>query len=323
MSELVVVTDTDLPGTERVLEILRAGGLRTRVARCRTEDEVIEAAADATALMVQWAPITAKVLDRLERCRFVGRLGIGYDMIDVEAATARGIAVANTPDYCVEEVAAHTIALVMAAGRRLFPLDRAVRRSRWAVTEDAPAAFRPSRTTLGVVGFGRIGSRTAAHAAALGFPVVVHDPHVTDHVITAAGHRPAGLEATLAAADVLSLHVPLTARTRHLLDARALARLPRGAVVVNTCRGGLIDEAALAGAIRDGHLAGAALDVFETEPLPAGSPLRDLPGVILTPHAAWYSPQALDELGERTARQVVDFLDRRPVPSIVNPEYVR
>ncbi|WP_433472459.1 C-terminal binding protein [Spirillospora sp. CA-142024] len=323
MNDLVVVTDTDLPGTDRVLDILRAGGLRARLADCRTEDDVIAAAADATALVVQWAPVTARVLDRLERCRFIGRLGIGYDMIDVAAATARGIAVANTPGYCVEEVAAHTIAFVMAAARRLLPLDLAVRRHRWAVSEDGPAAARPSRTTLGVLGFGRIGSRTAAHAAALGFDVVVHDPHVAGGAIRAAGHRPAGLDEALAAADILSLHVPLTDATRHLLDARALARLPRGAMVVNTCRGGLIDEAALAAAIRDGHLAGAGLDVFETEPLPADSPLRDLPGVVLTPHAAWFSPQAMDELGRTTARQVVDFLNRRPVPSIVNPEYAR
>ncbi|TDC97598.1 C-terminal binding protein [Actinomadura sp. 7K507] len=323
MSDLVVITDADLPGTERIMEILRAGGLRTRLAQCRTEDDVAEAAADATALVVQWAPVTAAVLDRLERCTFIGRLGIGYDMIDVEAASARGIAVANTPDYCVEEVAAHTIALVMAAGRRLFPLDRAVREHRWSVAEDAPAAFRPSRTTLGVVGFGRIGSRTAAHAAALGFRVVVHDPHVPGDAVHAAGHRPATLDQTLAAADIVSLHVPLTGGTRHLLDARSLARLPRGALVVNTCRGGLVDEAALAAAIRDRHLSGAALDVFETEPLPGDSPLRGLPGVILTPHAAWYSPQARADLAETTARQVVDFLNRRPVPSIVNPEYTR
>ncbi|WP_131735452.1 C-terminal binding protein [Actinomadura roseirufa] len=319
--DLVVITDIDLPGADGVLGILRAAGLRARVARCRTEGDVVEAAAEAAALVVQWAPVTAAVLDGLPRCRFIGRLGIGYDMIDVAAATARGVAVANTPDYCVEEVAAHTMALVMAAGRRLLPLDDAVRRHRWSVTEDAPAAFRPSRTTVGVIGFGRIGSRIAAHAAALGFRVVVHDPNVPDHDIEAAGHRPAELAGTLAAADVLSLHAPLTAGTRHLLDASAIARLPRGALVVNTCRGGLVDETALAAALGEGRLSGAALDVFETEPLPADSPLRDLPGVILTPHAAWYSPQARTELGETTARQVVDFLNRRPVRSIVNPEY--
>lgn len=323
MSELVVVTDADLPGTDRILEILRAAGLPATLADCRTERDVIEAAADATALVVQWAPVTEQVLRRLARCRFIGRLGIGYDMIDVAAATARGIAVANTPDYCVEEVAAHTIALVLAAGRRLATLDRAVRAGRWSAADDAPGAVRPSSTTMGIVGFGRIGSRTAAHAAALGFRVVVHDPHVPDATVAAAGHRPAGLDATLGAADVLSLHVPLTADTRHLLDRAALGRLPRGALVVNTCRGGLVDEAALADALRAGHVAGAALDVFETEPLPADSPLRDLPGVLLSPHAAWYSSESRRELGETTARQVVDFLNRRPVASIVNPEYVR
>ncbi|WP_219506123.1 C-terminal binding protein [Nonomuraea ceibae] len=323
MSDLVVITDADLPGTERILELLHAAGLRATLARCRTEADVAEAAAGASALMVQWAPVTGEALDRLPDCRFIVRLGVGYDMIDVSAATARGIAVANNPDYCVEEVAAHTIALIMAAGRRLFELDRAVRHGRWSAAEDAPAALRPSRTTLGVVGFGRIGSRTAAHAAALGFRVVVSDPYVPGHVIESAGHQAATLAETLGAADVLSLHLPLTGGTRHLLDRPALARLPRGALVVNTCRGGLVDEAALADAIKRGHLAGAALDVFEAEPLPGDSPLRDLPGVILSPHAAWYSPHSPAELGESTARKVVDFLAGRPVPSIVNPEYAR
>ena len=152
--------------------------------------------------------------------------------------------------------------------------------------------------------------------------MLVHDPFVPDAAIAARGHRPASLDEAIERSDVLSLHVPLSDATRHLLDADAIARMRPGAYVVNTCRGGLLDEAALAEALRDGRLGGAALDVFETEPLPADSPLRDTPNILLTPHAAWYSPAALVELPTRAAEQVVDFLAGRPVDSIVNPGYV-
>ncbi|MFE9105029.1 C-terminal binding protein [Actinomadura geliboluensis] len=317
---LVVITDCDLPGDEPE-QILGAAGLRVRRASCRTAEEVAEEAGDATALLVQWAPITASVLDRLDRLRFVSRLGIGHDMIDLAGATARGIAVANTPDYCVEEVAAHTIAMVMALARRLPVLDRAVRDGRWSATGDGVGALRPSRATVAVIGFGRIGSLVAAHAAALEFRVVVHDPNVDEAAVRAAGHEPSRLEEALAVADIVSLHVPLTDLTRRLLNGETIARMRPGARIVNTCRGELIDETALAGALASGHVTAAALDVFEQEPLSAASPLRNAPGVLLSPHAAWYSPDSLEELPRRAARQIVDFLAGRPVPSIVNPEY--
>ncbi len=322
-ADLVVLTDSNLPDTGTVEEILTAAGLRTARAQATTEDEVVAAADGAVAVMVQWAPITADVLDRLEACRFVSRLGIGYDMIDVPAATARGIAVANTPDYCVEEVATHTLALILAATRGVVALDRAVRAGRWAAVSDAPHAVRPSATTVAIVGYGRIGSRTAAFAGALGFRVLVHDPYVDDAVIAAAGHVAAGLHDALGAADVVSLHVPLTPETRHLLDDAALKAMRPGAIVVNTCRGGLVDEEALVASIRGGHLAGAALDVFQTEPLPSDSPLLTAAGVTLTPHSAWYSPASLAELPRHAAQQVVDFLAGRAVPSIVNPAYAK
>ena len=318
---LVVVTDSDLPESCADLELLRAAGLHARRERCASGADVMAVARDADALIVQWAPIDADVLDALDRCRFISRLGIGYDMIDVEAATRRGIAVANTPDYCVEEVAAHTVALILAGARGLFALDRAVRDGRWSATADAPHAVRPSLATVAVVGFGRIGSLTARHCAALGFRVVVHDPHVPGDAIVAAGHTAVSLDHALNTADIITLHAPLTARTRHLIGGATLAQMRPGALLVNTCRGGLVDEAALAAALREEHLGGAALDVFHTEPLPADSPLRTAPNVVLTPHAAWYSRASLAELPLRAAQQVVDFLAGRPVPSIVNPEY--
>lgn len=318
---LVVITDADFPmgPAER---IFTEAGLRVRHAQSSAPSDLVDAARGAQALVTQWAHLTAEVFDDLPACRFVGRLGIGYDMIAVDAATERGIAVANTPDYCVEEVVAHTLALVLASIRHVPALDRAVRAHSWSVLETAPAAERPSLMKLAVIGYGRIGSRVAECLATIGFEILVHDPFMPPARIEAGGHRPVPMEEALAEADVLTLHLPLTEATHHFLDQAAIAQLKPGGYVVNTCRGALIDETALAAALVSGHLGAAALDVFETEPLAADSPLREAPNLLLTPHAAWYSPASMAELPVRTARQVVDFLEGRPVPSIVNPRYV-
>jgi D-3-phosphoglycerate dehydrogenase / 2-oxoglutarate reductase len=320
-SDVVVITDSDLTDDGVQESILRSAGLSVRRAACRSEEDVISSARDASALIVQWAPITDAVLGELRSCRFISRLGIGYDMIDVDRATARGVAVANTPDYCVEEVAAHTMALALSLCRRVNELDRAVRLGRWSVVQDGATACRPSRTVFAVVGYGRIGRRVARTAHAAGFDVVVHDPAVPADVITADGLVAVSLDDAVVSADILSLHVPLTDATRGLIDERALRSMRPGSYVVNTCRGGLVDEDALARSLQSGHLGGAALDVFRHEPLPDAHPLREAPNLLLTPHAAWFSQAAIAELPVRAAEQVVAFLAGRRVDSIVNPAY--
>ena len=321
MSALVVVTDSDLPSDGVEERLLADAGHEARRAACRSEQDVVDECAGASALIVQWAPVSARVLDALPGVRMISRLGIGYDMIDVDAATERGVAVANTPDYCIEEVVCHTLALVLDQARGVVALDRAVRSGTWAAPASHPDAARPSTTTVAVIGYGRIGAKVAAALRAIGFRVVVHDRYVSDRAIRDDGLVPAALGDALAAADILTLHVPLSAETRHMIDALALTRMRPGARLVNTCRGGLVDERALADALRVGHLAGAGLDVFEAEPPPADSSLRSLPAVTLSPHAAWYSAAALADLPVQATRQVVDFLAGRPVASIVNPEY--
>ena len=315
---LVLVTDADFP-LGPVDQMLDNAGLDFRLERCRDEDDVIGVVADAAALIVQWAPITAAVLEAAVNCRFISRLGIGYDMIDVAAATARGIPVANTPDYCLEEVALHSVACAFAGLRSVADLDRAVREGRWNAS-DAPRAVRPSETTAAVIGFGRIGSAVARTLAAAGLRVLVYDPFVDVDSIAMAGHSPTTLEEALARADLLMLHARLTEETLRLINRERLDLLPRGAYVVNTCRGGLIDEDALADMLENGQLSGAALDVFEREPLPSSSRLRHAPNVTLSPHAAWYSPHSLVELPRQATQHVIDFLADRPVRSIVNPE---
>ena len=316
----VVITDSDL-GSDEDERVLSAAGFHTVRLQAKTEGEAVAgvAAADPDALIVQWAPVSAAVLDAAPRCRFVSRLGIGYDMIDVAAATERGVAVANTPDYCIDEVVSHTLAMALWLLRGLGRFDAAVRNAEWSATAPWPLACRPSATTIGVVGLGRIGTRVAVQAAALGFQVVACDPYVA----APAGTTQLTLEELLDRSDLITLHAPLNDETGRMIRAETIAMMRPGALLVNTCRGGLVDEAALAEALVAERLAGAALDVFQTEPLPASSPLRELANVLLSPHAAWYSRASLAELPVFAARQVVDFLAGRPVPSIVNPGYAQ
>jgi len=321
MSELptVAITDSDL-ASRADEDVLREARITVVRLHATTEDGVIAGLAEvpADALIVQWAPVTSAVLDAAPRCRFISRLGIGIDMIDVAAATRRGVAVANTPDYCVDEVATHTLAMAMWLVRGLGRFDAAVRAGQWAAAAAYPAAARPADTVIGVVGLGRIGSQVAAQARALGFQVIGHDPYAAPGVdipLTSLGDL-------LRGSHLVTLHAPLTGETRHLIRAETIELMRPGALLVNTCRGGLIDEDAVAAALSAGRLAGAALDVFETEPLPAASPLRALPNVLLSPHAAWYSPASLAALPVRAAQQVVDFLAGVAVPSIINPDYV-
>ena len=316
---MVVITDSNLD-SDADEDVLREAGITTLRLQARTDADVIAGLSqvDADALIVQWAPVPATVLDAAPSCRFISRLGIGYDMIDVAAATERGVAVANTPDYCVDEVVAHTLAMALWLLRGLGRFDATVRDGAWSAAEPYPNACRPSDTTIGVIGLGRIGSRVAEQAIALGFGVLACDPYAA----APASVRLTGLNELLRGSDLVTLHAPLNDQTRHLIRADTIAAMRPGALLVNTCRGGLIDEAALVAALRAERLAGAALDVFETEPLPASSALRAQSNVLLTPHAAWYSSASLAELPVQAARQVIDFLAGRPVPSIINPEYL-
>ncbi|HEY2595161.1 MAG TPA: C-terminal binding protein [Chloroflexota bacterium] len=316
---MVVITDSNL-STDDDERVLREGGCNTVRLQAKSEGELIAGLSEANpdALIVQWAPVTAAALDAAPRCRFISRLGIGYDMIDVAAATERGVAVANTPDYCVDEVVAHALAMALWLLRGLGRFDAAVRKSEWSAIAPYPPACRPSKATIGVVGLGRIGARVAQQAAMLGFQVLAYDPYVA----ASDGVRLATFEELLSSSDLITLHAPLNSETSRLIRPDTIRLMRPGALLVNTCRGGLVDESAVAEAVRSGQLAGVALDVFEAEPLPADSPLRSLPNVLLTPHAAWYSPASLADLPVRAARQVVDFLAGLPVPSIVNPAYV-
>ena len=251
-------------------------------------------------------PLDRAHLERLESCLAVVRYGVGLDNVDIDVAQELGIAVGNVPEYGHEEISNHAIALLLALSRKLFAFDAAVRRGGTGIPAPQSVA-RLSRRTLGLVGYGRIGRRVAEKARAFGLEVVAYDPYAS----TADGVELLELDELLRRADILSLHVPLTPETRHMIGARELALLAPGSLVINIGRGGLVDEDALVAALHSGHIAGAALDVTEIEPLPLSSPLLDAPNVILTPHVAWVSEVALSDLKRLTAENALRLIGAR------------
>ncbi|GAB3567899.1 C-terminal binding protein [Amycolatopsis endophytica] len=305
----VVVTDHAFGGVADEAAVAARFDAEFSVHACRTEDETIQAVAGADVAFVNFAPVTDAVLAALAPGATVIRYGIGYDNVDVAAAQARGIAVANVPDYGSDTVADHTVALLLTLLRKIPAYDRRVRATGWCVPRDLGSLPGFADTTVGLVGLGRIGLAVHRRLAPFGFRVVAHDPYAEP----SDGLTLTDLETLLRESHAVSLHAPLTEETRHLLGTAAFDRMREGAVVVNTSRGGLIDHDALAGAVRSGRVAAAALDVFDTEPLATDSPLRDLPEVLLTPHTAFYSDSSLAALQRLAAEEAERALAGKPL----------
>ena len=313
----VVITDHSFPGTAAERELVEAAGGILEIARCRSEDEVIAACQGADALLVQWAPITERVLRALPGCRAVIRYGIGVDNVDLAAARRLGVAVANVPDYCVDEVADHTVALAVSLGRQLPATERRLRAGNWRITPPSPMpAFRDMNFV--VVGLGRIGRAVLGRAGAFGFRLAAHDPAVAAGAFSDAGARSLSLAEAFAEADILSLHVPLVAGTRHLVSMERLRSMRRTALLINTSRGGLVDTLALAAALAEGLIAGAGLDVFEEEPVAADHPLLRCPGALLTSHTAWFSETSVVRLQRLAAEEAVRAIRGEPLKNQVN-----
>lgn len=281
-------------------------------------DAAAEAAADAEILLVGIVPVPASAISRLRAVRLIVRCGAGTDTVDLAAATAGGIMVANVPDYCIDEVADHAILLLLAASRHLTEFTDQLRTRPWIELEYPPVRRLRGRT-LGLVGFGRIGAAVAGRARAFGLEILVHDPLVDPDAIAAVGGRAVDFETLLAESDLVSLHCPLTPSTHHLLDGAAFSRMRRGVVIVNTSRGALIDLDALEAAFASGVVAAAGLDVLDGEPVPdLGHPLLRRRSVLVTPHIAFYSLDAQADLGRRVADEVERFRDGLPPRTLVN-----
>jgi D-3-phosphoglycerate dehydrogenase len=314
----VVVTDSTFPSLEREEAAAAAAGAAFASHQCRTAEEVAAAVAGADVAVVQFAPFGAAAAAAMRPGGTVIRYGVGYDNIDLAAARAAGLRVGYVPDYCTEEVADHTAAAALMLMRKLPQLDASVRAGRWAAVEVARPMKPFADTLFGFFGLGAIGRAVLARLRPFGFRFAAADPGLSAAAAEALGVARMAPQALFAAADIVSLHAPATAETTGFVDAALLATMQPHAMIVNAARGPLVVEADLAAALRAGVIAGAALDVFGTEPLPADSPLREAPNLILTPHAAWYSDAAIGRLQDLVAGDIARALrgeaPRRPVP---------
>ncbi|WP_274364991.1 C-terminal binding protein [Paenibacillus thermotolerans] len=318
----IVVTDYEYPDLsyeEAVFADLGEGAFEFVKVQCRTEEEVIAAAANADALMSQYAPIGSRVIKRLERCKVISRYGVGYDVVDVESATAKGICVANVPDYCMDEVSDHTLALLLAWNRKIPQYNRHIRDGHWNYKAETPIT-RIRGQKLGLIGFGRIPRAVASKARAFGFEVLVYDPFVSSDIVRQSGCEMAELEQLMRESDFVSVHTPLNNHTRGFMNAGLLRCMKKTAFLINTSRGPIVNEDDLVRALQEGWLAGAALDVIEQEPIRPGHPFLTMDNVILTPHVAWYSEQSQAELRTKCATNVLQVLQGYYPTYLVNPE---
>ena len=313
------VVIADPPGADHEVEAaaLAASGLTLESVwlDARDADRVLEHAADADALVMSWVPMTRAVIGQLQRCRVIARFGIGVDMIDLDAATERGILVCNTATYCLDEVSNHAMGLLLMLNRGLLQDVDALRAGGWFRSASVPPR-RLAGQRLGLVGLGNIGRLVARKARGFGLEVVAYDPYLRGRETEMNGTPLVDLDELLAWADIVSVHCPLNASTHHLLGERELALMKPTAFLINTARGPIVDEPALVAALAEHRLAGAGLDVFETEPLPTENPLRQLDNVILTPHSASWSVESSAECRRVAVEHVVTVL-RGGVPSDV------
>ena len=285
-----------------------------------TEDEMISRTRDADALVISSSPVTRGVMGALEGLKVVARTGVGYDVIDVPAATELGVIVVNIPDIWVREVANHALALMLAWNRKIVTLDRQVHAGVWSAGVPGERTGSLHGETVGIVGLGNIGSAFARRVAAFETKVIAHDPYVDDARFAALGVERVTLEALAERADYVSVHTLLNAETHHLIGEAFFRRMKPTAILINTSRGPVVDEAALAKALAEKRLAGAALDVWEQEPVAADNPLLRMDNVLATPHAAYFSSPAVAQVPRRCGEEVARALrGQRPV-NVVNPE---
>ena len=312
----VLITDAEYAVLDIEADVLAAAGHELITASCTSPEEVIEAARGVDALLVQYAPITAEVLQALPQLRLVSRYGVGVDVVDTDAANAAGVWVCNVPDYGTDEVALHAVAMLLALLRNIAGHDRAVRSGQWDYRLGGQL-YRPGTLTLGVLGLGRIGRVTAARAAPWFGNCVGYDPNLPDDAWPDGVER-LELAELFACSNAVTLHLPLTDATRGLVGADLLRRLPPGSYLVNTARGGLVDVDAVLNALEDGRLAGVGFDVLPHEPPPEGHPLLSHPRALVTPHVAWYSEEAEAELRRKAAQNIVDWArSGRPTYAVI------
>ncbi len=315
----VVVTDSVFPTLEPAQCILAEVGAEVQLAPEPTPEAILASGRGADALLVTYAKLTGDIVRQLERCRIISRFGIGVDNVDVEAATQKGIVVTRVPDYCIDEVSDHALALLLAFARQIPLANRSVHAGTWSVASVGPLQ-RVRGRTLGLAGFGQIPRALAPKAQAVGLNVIGYDPYVAEQGFRSLGVRQVSFDELLHEADFVSVHVPLTPETHHMFGREAFGKMKPSAVLINTARGPLVDEAALIAALDAGQIAGAALDVLEKEPPPPESGLLGRRDVILTPHTGFYSVQSMLDLQTKATEEVARVLRGEGPRNPVNPQ---
>jgi len=304
---VIAVADNPFPSLEPAKAALARIDHELRMAKSASMEDILAVARDADAILVTYAKITRELIGQLTRCKAIGRCGLGVDNIDLVAAGEKGIAVNYVPDYCIHEVSDHAMAMLLSLARKIPQSNALVQGGRWETAPLVPM-HRLTGRVLGLVGFGNIPRKLAPKAQAFGLKVLAYDPFAKPEVFQSAGVESVTFDELLARSDFVSVHAPLMPETRGLMNAAAFAKIKKGALLINTARGPLIDENALVAALNSGQLGGAALDVVAAEPLAKDSPLLGRDNVILSPHTAYYSVESLAELQTKCASDVARVL---------------
>jgi D-3-phosphoglycerate dehydrogenase / 2-oxoglutarate reductase len=315
----VVVTDYDFPSLALIRDGLKVINAEFIAAQCQTSEQVIELCREADAVITEhYKPFDRNIISRMQRCQVIVRTGIGFDTVDLPAATDHGIYVVNIPAYSLDEVSDHALTLLLASVRKVPLLNNSVRRGEWDFKISQPVPRLRGRT-LGIVGYGRIGQKLQPKAAALGLKVIAYDPY-DDPRAPPKNVPSASFETLLSDSDFISIHAPLTPETRGMFDEAAFRKMKRTAYLINTSRGPIVRLEALYQALIQGWIGGAGMDVLETEPIDPSHPILKLDNFVVTPHCAWYSEGAMDELLRTVAEEVVRALQGQRPLSVVNPE---
>jgi D-3-phosphoglycerate dehydrogenase len=305
---LIVVTDDRFGSYAEEEEVLNEIDAFLKVYNCTDEEEVIEAVHDADGVLVNLCPLSSDVIKEMKKCRVISRYGVGYDNIDINAATHAGIWVTRVPDYAIEDVSDHTLALLLGCVRKISYKDRKIRNGKWNLHKNQPV-YRIKGKVLGLIGFGAIARALKRKVSGFGLSkVLVYDPFVDSSIITKEAACPVDFNTLLRESDYISIHVPLTDETKWMISDKEISVMKSNVILVNTSRGLVLNERLVCEALQSGRIGYAGLDVFEQEPLPDDSPLRKMDNVILSDHSGWYSGEAIVELKKKAAKNIVEVL---------------
>ena len=314
----VAITDYTFPDLSIETQILEAAGLEVISGQCKTQQDLIMLTANADYVITQFAPVDVDVIKAMSNCKVIVRYGIGYDNVDCEAAKEKGIPVCNIPTYCIDEVADHTLSFILSMTRQLLANAKYVQNGKWGLGTDLSNMRGLYDSTVGIIGLGRIGQAVAKRLKGFGCQLIAYDPVVNPTQVASIGCQLVDLDYLLSNSDVITLHCPSLPATKNILNNSTLSKMKKGSLLINAGRGDLVCADALLEALTAGHLAGAAIDVFSTEPVPTDSPLLGMDNVLITSHIASASPQSAKTLRETAAQIVVISAKGESLPNVVN-----